>query len=253
VAARWNIWQQEKAERKMIGVKVSTLLRFAGEKKALIAGYFSVMPMESRMTFSNIVALFGAMITLAIIPGPSVIAVVARTIASGFAHGFVTVIGIVVGDYVFILLAVFGLSALTETMGSLFVLVKYLGGAYLIWLGIGLWMSNSKTVEVEGIKELSWLSNFQCGLFITLSDPKAILFYISFLPAFLDMSRVSIIDAIIIMVIATLVVSGVALTYAYMADKARLLFKSDRAKKGIDIVAGSVMIGTGLFLMAKPS
>jgi threonine/homoserine/homoserine lactone efflux protein len=203
------------------------------------------------MTFSRIVALFVAMISLAIIPGPGVIAVVARTVASGLIHGIVTVIGIVVGDYIFILLAVFGLSALTETMGSLFVLVKYLGGVYLIWLGIGLWRTKSKTVEVDGIQESSWLSNFQCGLFITLGEPKAIFFYISFLPAFLDLSRISIIDTLIIMISATIVVSGASLTYAYMVDKARLLLKSDRAKKGINIIAGSVMMGTGIFLMAK--
>lgn len=205
------------------------------------------------MTFSGIAALFGAMFFLAIVPGPSVFAVVARSIASGFTHGLVTVIGIVVGDFVFIILAVYGLWSVAETMGSLFVLVKYLGGAYLIWLGIGLWSSKSKNVEVEGINELSWLSNFLCGLFITLADPKAILFYASFFPAFLELSSVSIIDASIIMVIATIAVGGVKLGYAYMADKARLLFESSRAKKGMNITAGSVMIGTGVFLVAKTS
>lgn len=202
------------------------------------------------MTFSSIAALFVAMFVLAIIPGPSVFAVVARSISSGFIHGLVTVIGIVVGDYVFIILAVCGLWSIAETMGSLFVLVKYLGGSYLVCLGIGIWRSQSKTVEVEGIKELSWLSNFLCGLFITLSDPKAILFYVSFLPAFLDMSSVSIFDTSMIMVIATIAVGGAKLCYAYMADKTRLLFKNSRAKKGMNITAGSVMIGTGIFLVA---
>ena len=118
------------------------------------------------MTFSSIAALLGAMIILALLPSPSVFAVVARSIASGFSHGLMTVIGIVVGDFVFIILAIYGLSALAETMDSLFVLVKYFGSAYLIWLGIELARSQSKTVKVEGIKESSWLSNFltaECG------------------------------------------------------------------------------------------
>ena len=203
------------------------------------------------MTFSSIVALFSAMIALAIIPDTSVIAVVARSMTSGFVHGFVTVIGIVAGDIVFILLAVYGLSAMAETMGSLFVLVKYLGAVYLLWLGLGLWRSKSKSVEIEGIKELSWLSNFLCGLLITLGDPKAIFFYISFLPAFVDLSSVTIVDTIIIMVSATIAVGSVKLAYAYMADKSRLLFKSARTKKIINFTAGSVMIGTGIFIMAK--
>ena len=203
------------------------------------------------MTFSSIVALFGSMIALAIIPDTSVIAVVARSMTSGFVHGLVAVIGIVAGDIVFILLAFYGLSAMAETMGSLFVLVKYLGAVYLMWLGLGLWRSKSKSVEIEGIKELSWLSNFLCGLLITLGDPKAIFFYISFLPAFVDLSSVTIVDAIIIMVSATFAVGSVKLSYAYMADKSRLLFKNARTKKIINFTAGSVMIGTGIIIMAK--
>lgn len=203
------------------------------------------------MTLNSIAALFGAMFILAIVPAPSVFAVVARSIASGFTHGVVTAIGIVFGDFIFIILAVSGLWSIAESMGSLFVLVKYLGGAYLIWLGVGLWRSKSKTEEIEGIKELSWSSNFLCGLFITLGDPRAILFYISFLSAFIELSNVSILDTGIIMVVATIAVGGAKVGYAYMAHKARFLFKSARAKKAMNITAGSVMIGTGIFLVAK--
>ena len=190
------------------------------------------------------------MILLAMIPSPSVFAVVARSIASGFTHGLVTVMGIVVGDFVFILLAIYGLSAIAETMDSLFILVKYLGGAYLIWLGIELSRSKVKTVEVDGVRELSWLSNFLCGLFITLSDPKAILFYLSFFPAFLDLSNISMAETSTILVTAAMAVGGGKLCYAYMADKARLFFKSFRAKKIMNLTASVVMIGTGIFLMA---
>ena len=205
----------------------------------------------SSMTFSSIATLFGSMVVLAIIPSPSVFAVVARSIASGFTHGFVTVIGIVVGDFIFITLAICGLSALAETMDSLFVLVKYLGGAYLIWLGMNLLRAQSKIVEVSGIRESSWLSNFLTGLFITLSDPKAILFYVSFFPAFLDLSNVSLLEISIIMVTTTIAVGGSKLGYAYMADRARFLFKSSRAKRGMNITAGTVMIGTGIFLVVN--
>lgn len=203
------------------------------------------------MTFSSTVALLGAMIVLAAIPSPSVFAVVARSIASGFTHGFVTVIGILIGDFVFIILAIYGLSAIAQTMDSVFFLVKYLGSAYLIWLGIQLWRSKSKTVEVEGIQESSWLSNFLSGLFITLGDQKAFLFYLGFLPAFIDLKNVSIFDTSIIMAIAAISVGGVKLVYAYMADKARLLFQSSRGKKIINAIAGTVMIGTAILLLVK--
>lgn len=203
------------------------------------------------MTLSSITGLFGAMIALAILPSPSVFAVVARSIASGFLYGMVTVMGILVGDFVFIILAIYGLAAIAETMDSLFVFVKYLGGTYLIWLGIQFWNTKLKSLKVEGVKESSWISSFLSGLFITLSDSKAIFFYMSFFPAFLDLKNISVLDTIIIMIVTTIAVGGIKLGYAYMADKSRLIFQSSRAKRAMNITASTVMIITGIFVMAK--
>lgn len=207
--------------------------------------------MEISITLSSMVAMLGAMIVLATVPDASAFAVVSRSISSGFAHGLVTTIGILAGDIVFIVLAVYGLSTIADSMGTLFIIVKYLGGVYLIGLGISLWWSKHSAVEVEGVYKASWVSDFLCGLFITLGDIKAILFYISFLPVFLDLSRITIIDTGIIILIAAIALGIVKLGYAYMADRARLLFKSVGAKKVMNNIAGSVMIATGVFLVAK--
>ena len=129
--------------------------------------------MQSSMTFSSIVALFSAMVVLASIPSVSVLAVSTRSATSGFIHGVFTTIAIVLGDIIFIIIAIWGLSFLAETMGSLFVLIKYLGGAYLILLGIGLCRSKSKDVETEEVIKTSLLSSFMTGLSITLADQKA--------------------------------------------------------------------------------
>ncbi|MBT9317774.1 LysE family translocator [Leptothoe spongobia TAU-MAC 1115] len=123
------------------------------------------------MAISTMITLFGTMFVLAIIPSPSVFAVVARSIASGFIHGAITTAGIVAGDFIFLLLAILGLWTIAET-NALF-LVKYLGSAYLIYLGIVTWRAKPRQQEIKGIKDVSWLSNFICGLLITLSDPKA--------------------------------------------------------------------------------
>lgn len=203
------------------------------------------------MTFSSIVVLFGIMVVGAIIPGVSVLAVSARSTTSGFIHGVFTTLGIVVGDIFFILLAILGLSVLAETMGSLFVLVKYLGGAYLIWLGMTLWRSKSKVVEAERVIESSLLSSFLTGLFITLGDQKAILFYLGFFPAFLDLSTLSYFDTGIIIVIAIVAVGGVKLAYAFMADRTSVFFKDSSAGKRINIAAGTAMIGVGMFLVMR--
>lgn len=201
------------------------------------------------MALSRIATLFGTMVVLAVMPSPSVFAVVARSIASGFTQGLVTVLGVVAGDIVFILLAVGGLSAMAETMGGLFTLVKGVGSIYLMWLGIGLWRAQPKAVAIEADLEVAWASNFLCGLLITLSDPKAILFYVSFLPAFLDVSTASMADIGILLTSATVAVGGGKLVYVYLADQSRQLFQRHRARKVLNLTAGSVMVGTGLMLL----
>ncbi|XWK87954.1 MAG: LysE family translocator [Phormidium sp.] len=206
--------------------------------------------MQTSMTLSSIVALFGGMVVLAAIPSVSVLAVSTRSATSGFIHGVFTTIGIVLGDIIFIIIAILGLSFLAETMGSLFVLIKYLGGVYLILLGIALFKSKAKNMKTGKVVKSSLLSSFLTGLFITLGDQKATLFYLGFFPAFVDLSQVSWFDTGVIIAIATLAVGGVKLIYAFLANRARLLISS-KISKLLNIIAGCVMIAVGVFLIVK--
>jgi len=158
--------------------------------------------------------------------------------------------GIVTGDIIFILIAILGLSFLSKTMGSLFVVIKYLGGAYLIWLGISLFRSKAQETKTEQTVKSSLLSSFVTGLAITLGDQKATLFYLGFLPAFINISKISYLDTITVILVATLAVGGVKLMYALMADKLSAI-ASAKTKNKINLVAGGVMIAVGIFVIAK--
>ena len=203
------------------------------------------------MTLLSILGLAGAMLLLAITPGPGVFATVARALASGFKHASLVVAGIVVGDLIFLLLAIYGLSAMAEVMGSFFTVVKYLGGAYLIWIGYKIWTAEPSKTEIKGIQELSWKSNFFSGLAITLGNPKVILFYLGFLPTFVNLSALSTLDVIIIAIVVSVVLGGVMLGYAYSATRAKQLFKSEKTEKKMNRIAGGVMMTTGTVLIAK--
>jgi threonine/homoserine/homoserine lactone efflux protein len=202
------------------------------------------------MTLSSIVALFSAMVVLAAIPSVSVLAVSTRSATFGFIHGAFTAFGIVTGDLVFITISIWGLSLLAGMMGSLFFLIKYLGGAYLIVLGIGLWRSTSKDVETEAVVQSSLMSSFLTGLLITLGDQKATLFYLGFFPAFLDISKITDWDTLIIIAITIVAVGGVKLAYAFMADRARVRVSS-KIRNRLNFIAGVVMIAVGVFLITK--
>jgi threonine/homoserine/homoserine lactone efflux protein len=203
------------------------------------------------MTRSGILALFSSMAIFATIPSVSVLAVTTRSTTFGFLHGVFTSIGIVTGDIIFILIAIGGLSLLAAKTGSLFFLIKYLGAAYLIFLGVRLCRSKSKDVESGMIAQSSLWSSFLTGLLITLADQKATLFYLGFFPAFVDMTKITLIDTGIIIAIAIVAVGGVKVVYALIADRSRLLIRTNFARR-LNLFAGVVMIGVGLFLLFKP-
>ena len=206
--------------------------------------------MASGLTLGGIAALFGVMLVGALVRSVSVLAVSARSAAFGFAHGVCTSLGIVVGDIVFILIAIYGLSVLAELMGNHYPLIRYFGGIYLIWLGVALWRSKAKAEGLDGDLESSLLSSFLTGLLITLGDQKAILFYLGFSPAFIDLPAVSFFETSII-IIAIVAVGGAKLAYAYTAGKAGSVLKSARVSKGINVAAGGVMMGVGVSLFLK--
>jgi threonine/homoserine/homoserine lactone efflux protein len=188
---------------------------------------------------------------LAIVPSVSVLAVTARAASFGFSHGLFTALGIVVADIFFILLAVYGLAMVASLMGERFRLVQYLGAAYLIWLGISLWRADARARRAERVPRSSWLSSFLAGVLITLGDQKAILFYLGFLPAFIDLSTMTPADTLIIILIAIVGVGGAKLVYAFLADRASLLLGNSRSLRAINIVAACVMIAVGIALLLK--
>ena len=191
------------------------------------------------------------MIVLALLPSISVLAVSARAAAHGFSHGLLTALGIVAADIIFILVAIYGLVFVAEALGEQFTLVKYIGGAYLIWLGITMWFAEAKTRQSGDIGESSPASSFLTGFLLTFGDQKAILFYLGFFPAFIDLQQMTPVDTLLIILVATLGVGGPKLLYAWLADRASLIFDNRRAVRGLNLFAALVMILVGAVLLLK--
>lgn len=203
------------------------------------------------MTLSRSIALFTAMVALALLPSLSVMTVLARSAAHGFLHGSITSLGIVMGDVLYILLAIYGLAFLTEHMSGVIVLIQYIGAVYLIWLGLSLWRSKAIALNVKQPPKTSLISSFLAGFLLTLGDQKAVLFYLGFLPAFVDISMLSIVDTGVIVAIATTAVGGVKVGYALIADRARFLFANTKMSRGMNLIAGAIMMGAGIALLLK--
>ena len=202
------------------------------------------------MTLSTALALFVAMVVLAALPGPGILVVVSRALQGGLSQGIITSVGIVAGDFVFIILSVFGLVALAESMGNFFVWVKYLGAAYLSYLGLSLILNRPSKDDVPQarVSASNGFANFTAGLLTTLSNPKAILFYLSFFPAFLDLTDVSLVDLAIILAVTTAAVGGVMIFYAYLAVKTHSALRASQQGKWLSYVSGCLLIISGAFL-----
>jgi len=203
------------------------------------------------MSTVSLLTLFGTMLLLAIVPGPGVFAIIARSFSSGILRGAYMVIGMILADYVFIILALFGLSALSEIMGTAFYVIKYISAAYLMWLGYKLLKTKATAIDIEETKESSLLSNLVTGLLITLGNPKAILFYVGFFPAFVNIGDVSAYDTALIMLTATVAFGSVNLGYAFLAVKAKGVFKSSNASNVINKTAGTIMVSTGALVAVR--
>ena len=192
-----------------------------------------------------------AMLILAASPGPGVMATVARSLSSGFRSALAVIAGIILGDILFLLFAIFGLGLIAQVLGSLFIVVKFLGGGYLIWQGLRLWLSRNELETAQLQPAKSGCGNFWSGLFITLGNPKVILFYCGFLPSFISLTKIVPSDVLIIVLIITSVLFLVLGSYAWLADSARKLLNTPLQRKRLDRMAGGIMITSGVVIASR--
>lgn len=203
------------------------------------------------MTLISTVSFALAMLVLAASPGPGVFATVARSLSCGFRPALIVVAGIVLGDIIFLLFAIFGLSILAQTLGNLFIIIKLLGGSYLIWQGIKIFFSHTSLTDTEEKVTTSRAENFIGGLFITLGNPKVILFYCGFLPTFVSLSELTFADILIIIAVIATILVAVLGTYAWMASSARHFLKTPRQMKRLNRTAGGVMVTAGVVIASR--
>jgi threonine/homoserine/homoserine lactone efflux protein len=201
------------------------------------------------LSLPELAALFGAMAVLAAAPSVSVLTVAARAGSHGFGHGAATAAGIVAGDLLFVLLAAFGLALLVESLGALARLLPYVAGVYMIALGVLLWRSRPNPTPRSGTSTASLPASFWTGLLITLADQKAVLFYMGFLPAFIDIDALTAVDVGAITLITLLAVGGVKLGYAWAAGRTGALIRRG-AGVLVNRLAACVLVLAGVAAMA---
>ncbi len=204
------------------------------------------------MSFEIIAAFTIAMIILSASPGPGVFSTIAEAMSNGFVSSLYFLTGLVIGDIIFLLMAIFGMSAVSLILGEFFFIVKIVGGLYLIFLGIQMWRNNkSEFTSKSTQKNKSGMKSLLGGLFITLGNPKAIIFYASLLPTIIDLNKLKFSEGFAIVLIVAIVSYMVIGTYSYLAVKAKFFLKNEKSIRIVNKTAGSIMIGSGAYILTK--
>jgi threonine/homoserine/homoserine lactone efflux protein len=206
------------------------------------------------MTLYASLSLFLVLFGLAAMPSASVALVVTRAAMGGFRQGAAVAGGVVLGDLVFVALALLGMSFLAETLGAFFAVLKFAGGAYLIWLGIGLIRSRGATAAAgtgQTARPTSLVMSFAAGFLLTLGDVKAIFFYASLFPTFVDLTALTARDLALIVLVTIVAVGGVKLVYAFLAQRIVGRLQHPGVQAIGRTVAGGMLVGAGGYLLAK--
>jgi threonine/homoserine/homoserine lactone efflux protein len=196
----------------------------------------------------NLSLFITASLALLLTPGPAVLYIVARSVDQGRKAGLVSVLGIEVGTLFHIAAAALGLSALLMSSALLFDIVKYLGAAYLIYLGIRKLMSKDEMAEIGVDKQQKLSQIFRQGVIVNVLNPKTALFFFAFLPQFVDPARGSVpLQMIMLGTIFVLLASTTDGLYALLAGTFGSWLKGNRRFMRVQrYVTGTVYIGLGV-------
>lgn len=203
------------------------------------------------MTLSTLLAYAGALFIAAAIPGPGMTAIVARALGSGFRPTFFMGLGLILGDLCYLTAVVLGLSYLAQTFVTPFLIIKYAGAAYLGYIAYKLWTAGLLPQEVQAHKGGGLGASFLSGLFVTLGNPKTMLFYVALVPTLIPLEAIGPADYAALAGITFVVLMAVLIPYIVLAARARVLLKQPSALKLLNRVAGSVLASTAAYIAAR--
>lgn len=198
--------------------------------------------------FSSLSIFVTAAFVLLITPGPAILYIVARSIDQGRQAGLVSALGVNAGTLVHVSAAAAGLSALLVTSATAFSVVKYLGAAYLIYLGVRRLLASSSAVLPSAHRQLRLRRVFFDGFVVNILNPKTALFFLAFLPQFVDVARGSVGMQILSLGMLFAVLGLiVGLSYASAAGTAAQWLRGHpRVVASERWIAGGLFIGLGL-------
>ncbi len=186
------------------------------------------------------------------VPGPTVLLVISYALANGRGSGLVTVPGVTLGDFIAMTASMLGAGAILALSATLFTVLKLVGAAYLIWLGVQLWRADpspespGQTARSASARRMFWNS-----CLVTALNPKSIIFFVAFVPQFIDPARPLLLQFAILEATFLVLAAANVAVWASLAGSLQAEFRRPSTVRLFSRVGGSFLIGAGLLAASR--
>lgn len=201
------------------------------------------------VTFTQLLLYASALLILFLTPGPVWVALIARSMSGGFHAAWPLALGVAVGDAVWPLVAIFGVSYLVALYADFLIILRYAGAAIFLFMGVILIRKPVKTLRADSrLTAPGVWAGFLAGLMVIVGNPKAILFYLGVLPGFFDFGMLNRLDVVAICVTSLAVPLLGNVIFAFFVDKVRALLTTPGAIRKMNLGAGVALVLVGLVI-----
>ena len=205
------------------------------------------------MAIANIVALAIASFVFVMTPGPGIVALLARTMAGGILPGFVLSLGLISGDFIYLIAVLASLHSISDIIAPYMVYVRLIGAGYLAYIGVMQMRAPAIQAEAGAISAATsrgMAQNYLTGVAISATNPKVVIFYLSFLPAFVDLATLRFADGVIVSVtVGAMLLLGCAI-YIGGAHSLFRLIKNEAAAERVNQITGGLILAVAVTMVA---
>ena len=203
------------------------------------------------MDLTALIVFAAALAVAAASPGPTITALVARVLVRGTSGALAFMLGLSVGELVWLTAAVLGLAFIAKTFALAFLVLKYAGAAYLAYLAWRMWTAPAHAADAPAPKAEHPARLFFGAISLTLGNPKIMVFYLALLPNLIDLEAVNMLGFAELVGVTVMVLTLVDGAYVLLAARARRLLTSARAVRLVNRGSGALLMGAAVAVATR--
>ncbi|WP_261843108.1 LysE family translocator [Aliamphritea ceti] len=202
---------------------------------------------------TQILAYATALAIAALIPGPGMTTLIARSVSGGAVTGFCVLSGLILGDLIYLSFAVFGLALIAEHLNTLFIVIRWASALYLSYLAWQFWFAEHQSLDIQQkVRKKDLISAGMSGLTITLGNPKTIAFYLALLPLVIQLDAITLQSwGLVLLPVTVLVLLSIGAVYIAGAIRIRRFLSQLQAQRLLFRSAAVMMLSAAGLMLSR--